>query len=286
MKTNTRYLFLASCVCALALAPHSVAADQSTSTSSKSSTYSGAEKTFTGSVTAVDLSQHTLKVQGEFLFGKSFNLGAACSYALLDGVDNAPAGLHAGQKVRVIYQSVDGVLVADRVLQQPMRFTGWVKAVNPNAHTVTVQSGGFGVSRQFQFVDGGRVTLLGDKTGTFADIQPGNHVSLTYEEPPGMATAQNIAQTSATFTGALTAIDLDAKTVKAKTMFDSRSFNLGEHCVIDLDGKGGGRLSDLKPDEKLVFTYDDISGVNVVNRIAPAKETAESVSASNMPGGS
>jgi len=280
MKTNTQYLFLASCVCALALAPHSVVADQS------SSTYSGPEKTFTGSVTAVDLSQHTLKVRGEYLFGKTFNLGAACSYALLDGVDNAPAGLHSGQKVRVIYQSVDGVLVADRVLQQPMRYTGWVKAVDPKAHTVTVQSGGFGVSRQFQFADGGRVTLLGDKAGTFADIQPGNHVSLTYEEPPGMATVQNIAQTSATFTGALTAIDLDAKTVKAKTMFDSRSFNLGEHCVIDLDGKGGGRFSDLKPNENLVFTYDDINGVNVVNRIAPAKETPESVSASNMPGGS
>jgi uncharacterized protein YndB with AHSA1/START domain len=280
MKTNTRYLFLASCVGALALAPHSVAADQS------SSTYSGPEKNFTGNVTAVDLSQHTLKVQGEFLFGKTFNLGAACSYALLDGVDNAPAGLHAGQKVRVIYQSVDGVLVADRVLQQPMCYTGWVKAVDPKAHTITVQTGGFGVSRQFQFADGGRVTLLGDKAGTFADIQPGNHVSLTYEEPPGMATVQNIAQTSATFTGALTAIDLDAKTAKAKNMFDSRSFNLGDHCVIDLDGKGGGRFSDLKPDEKLVFTYDDINGVNVVNRIAPAKETPESVSASNMPGGS
>jgi hypothetical protein len=262
----------------LALAPHSVAAGQS------SSTYSGPEKNFTGTVTAVDLGQHTLKVQGEFLFHKSFNLGAACSYALLDGVDNAPAGLHSGQKVRVIYQSVDGVLVADRILQQPMRYTGWVKAVNTN--TITVQSGGFGVSRQFQFVDGCRVTLLGDKTGTFADIQPGNHVSLTYEEPPGMATVQNIAQTSATFTGALTAIDLDAKTAKAKNMFDSRSFNLGDHCVIDLDGKGGGRFSDLKPDEKLVFTYDDINGVNVVNRIAPAKETPESVSASNMPGGS
>jgi predicted RNA-binding protein len=257
-----------------------VAADQS------SSTYSGPEKTFTGTVTAVDLGQHTLKVRGEFLFGKAFNLGAACSYALLDAMDNAPAGLHSGQKVRVIYQSVDGVLVADRILQQPMRLTGWVKAVNPSAHTVTVQSGGFGASRQFQFADGGRVTLLGDKAGTFADIQPGNHVSLTYEEPPGMAIVQNIAQTSATFTGAVTAIDLDAKTVKAKTLFDSRSFNLGEHCVIDLDGKDGGRLSDLRPEEKLVFTYDDINGVNVVNRIARAKDTAESVSASNMPGGS
>jgi len=130
------------------------------------------------------------------------------------------------------------------------------------------------------------VTLLGDRTGTFADIQPGNHVSLTYEEPPGVATVQNIAQTSATFTGELTAIDLDAKTVRAKTSFADRSFELGNHCVIDLDGKGGGRLSDLRPDEKLVFTYDDINGVNVANHIAPARDSNESFSSSSPPGGS
>jgi len=280
MKTYNKNLLFAACVCTLALAPSFGMAAGS------SSTYSGPEKSFTGTVTAVDLSQHTLKVQSEWLYGKTFNLGAACAYSLLDGVAGAPASLHPGQKIQVIYQKVDGVLVADRVQQQAMRYTGWVKAVDQTAHTVTVQPGGFGATRQFQFSDGCRITLLGDKQGIWADIQPGNHISLTYEEPPGMATVQDISQTSATFTGALTAIDLDAKTVKAKTMFDTRSFNLGEHCVIDLDGKGGGRLSDLKPDERLVFTYDDINGVNVVNRIAPAKESTESASATSVPGGS
>jgi hypothetical protein len=33
-------------------------------------------------------------------------------------------------------------------------------------------------------------------------------------------------------------------------------------------------LSDLRPDEKLVFSYDEVNGVDVVNRIAPDNGTA------------
>ncbi len=282
MKTNLKVLRcgFATCICAAVVALNIQAAAE------PASTYSGPEKTFTGNVMAVDLSQQTMKVRSSWLIGKTFSLGAACAYALLDGAADAPASLHPGQKICVIYQSVDGVLVADRVMQQRLRFSGWVQAVDRKSHTLTVQPGGFTLTRKFQFSDASRVTLLGDRPGMLADIQPGNHVSLTYEEPPGTATVQNIAQTSATFTGELTAIDLDAKTVRAKTSLASRNFELGKHCVIDLDGKGSGRLSDLRPDEKLVFTYDDINGVNVVNRIAPEKNLDESASASTSPGGS
>jgi hypothetical protein len=35
-----------------------------------------------------------------------------------------------------------------------------------------------------------------------------------------------------------------------------------------IDGKINGRLADLKPNDKLVFSYDEINGVNVANRIA------------------
>jgi hypothetical protein len=280
MKTNHQRLSLVSCVIALAAAPQIGSAEGS------SSTYSGPEKTFTGMVTAVDLNQHRLKARGDLLFGKTFNLGAACSYVFLDNPQATPAGLHPGQKIQVIYQSVDGVLVADRVMQLRMSFSGWVKAVDPKAHTLTVQPGGFELTKQFQFPDGCQVTLLGNKSGTLADIQPGNHVTLTYEAPPGMETITSIAQTSETFTGSLTAIDLEAKTLKAKSLFDTRDFNVGDHCVIDVDGKGGGHLSDLKPEEKLVFTFDDINGVNVVNRIALAEDAADTYSSAESPGGS
>jgi aldehyde:ferredoxin oxidoreductase len=79
---------------------------------------------------------------------------------------------------------------------------------------------------------------------------------------------RKIAQTSETYTGSLIGIDLDTKSVKAKSMFDTKKFNLGDNCAIVIDGKINGRLADLKPNDKLVFSYDEINGVNVANRIA------------------
>ncbi len=82
--------------------------------------------------------------------------------------------------------------------------------------------------------------------------------------------ARQIAQTSIEFTGTLTAIDLGEKTLKASAGFSSKKFNVADNCAIVINGKPDGRLSDLRPDEKLVFSYNNIKGVNVVNRIAPA----------------
>ena len=40
------------------------------------------------------------------------------------------------------------------------------------------------------------------------------------------------------------------------------------NCAIVIDGRINRRLSDLKPNDKLVFSYDEINGVNVASRIA------------------
>jgi hypothetical protein len=92
---------------------------------------------------------------------------------------------------------------------------------------------------------------------------------VTYEIPNNKPTAREIAQTSETFTGLLTAIDLNTKTVKATALLDTKKFNLGDNCAIVINGKIDGQLADLKPNDKLVFSYDEINGVNVANRIAP-----------------
>ncbi len=272
ITTNTRRLWLAAAVSALAIASVAGAA-----AAEPPATISGPEKTFTGIVSAVDPAEHTFKARGTLLLTKKFELGAACSYKLLGSATGTEAGLHPGQKITVSYQNADGVLVADRVEQAPMRFAGWVKIVNPAARTVTVQPAGFGFGKQFQFTDGCRVALRGDKTGTLADIQAGNYVTLTYETPPGLPTLQRIAQTSEQFTGSLTAIDLSEKTLRAQTAIDTKSFNVGDHCVVVFNGKDNGHLSDLRPDEKLLLTYDEINGVNVVNRIVPVSDTGDAV---------
>jgi antitoxin (DNA-binding transcriptional repressor) of toxin-antitoxin stability system len=120
------------------------------------------------------------------------------------------------------------------------------------------------------------VVLRNDHSGALTDIQPGNHVTVTYETLHGKPVAREIAQTSATFAGTLTVIDLQNRMLKAKAALTTKTFRVGDDCAIVLDGKMDGQLSDLKPNEKLAFSYDEINGVNIVNRIAtlPTPQTA------------
>jgi hypothetical protein len=58
---------------------------------------------------------------------------------------------------------------------------------------------------------------------------------------------------------------------------------VADNCAIVINGKTDGRLSDLKPNDKLVLSYDEINGVNVVNRIALAEAQPNSVAANSGP---
>lgn len=242
------------------------------------------EKIYTGLVVSVDPKENTLEAKG-FLLGKKFNLGSACNYTFLDKGAGSAADLHPGQKIVVRYEDVGGVLVADRIEQLAMQFEGKVEAIDDGTRTLTLHRP---VSdRKMQIADDCKIVLRNEKPGTLADIQPGNYVTVIYEKPATKPVARRIEQTSMEFTGALTAMDLGERTVKAKGMFDTKKFNLADNCTILVNGKLDGRLSDLKPDEKLVFSYDEIDGVNVANRIAPVKAAATNsvVKASAAMGG-
>jgi Cu/Ag efflux protein CusF len=233
------------------------------------------DKTYTGMIVSVDPKEHTLEVKSFPFSDKKFNLGDTCTYAMV-GQDSGTAGdLRPGQKVTVGYQDAHGVLVADRVTQQPMRDEGMVKSIDPATQTLTLDQGV--MDKKFQLPTDCEVTLRSDRSGTIADIQPGNRVLITYEVPNGKATARQIAQTSQTFTGDLTAIDLDQKTITAKAMFTSKKFNVGDDCAVVINGKTNGKLTNLRPGESLTFSYDNVNGVNVVNRIAPANGSGSTV---------
>ncbi len=232
------------------------------------------DKTYTGTVVSVNPQEKMLDVKGFWFSNKKFNLGDTCAYTIVGKETGALGDLRPGQRVTVGYQDAHGVLVADRVMQQPMRDEGMVKAIDPATHTMTVHVGV--MDKAFQLPADCEVTLRGGKDGTIADIQPGYHVTVTYEVPNGKPTAREIAQTSATFTGNLTAIDLDQKTLKAQAMFDTKKFNVGDDCAIVVNGKPDGKLTDLRPGENLTLNYDDVNGVNIVNRIAPAGASSSS----------
>jgi len=238
------------------------------------------DHSYTGTVTAVDAKEHVLSVKGWTMFTKAFNLGGNCAISQLDKDGATANDLRVGEKVAVSYQDVHGVLIASRVAQEPMRFEGTVKAISGDGRMLTLHR--TALDKDVQFPGDCKVVLRDGRTGGPADIQVGSHVTVTYETPGNTPIAREIAQTSIPFTGTLTAIDLTDNTVKAKATFDSKKFILANNCAIVINGRADGKLEELKPNDRLLFSYDEINGVNVVNRIGPANMPANSV-AGNAP---
>lgn len=227
------------------------------------------EKSYVGMVVSIDPKEHVLTVKSSVFSQRSFNLGDNCQVVMRDNKAAAAGDLRMGQKVSVKYQDAHGVLIASRVSQVTMRREGMVTSIEPDKHLLLLKGG-----QRIQIADDCKVVLRDGKLGSFADIKVGNHVTVTYEKPGDTTIARQIAQTSIAFTGTLTAIDLDERTVKARTTFSTKKFNLADNCAVVINGRPDGKLSDLKPNDRLVFEYDEIDGVNVVNRIAPVTEAS------------
>lgn len=280
MKTTRIKTWLAVCASVLAATAMFRASAEQAASAAKSG-QSKPDKYFTGTVVSVNPDERVVGVKDWWPWKRTFNLGNNCAISQLNK-GNATAGdLRPGEKVTVAYQDVHGVRIADRVEQDPMRFKGMVKSIDVVRHTMVLHRPA--LDKELQLPDNCKIVLHDGRIGTLADIKVGNHVMVTYELPNDTPTAHEISQTSLKFTGTMTAIDLDQRTIKAKTMFTTKKFNLGDNCVIVINGKPDGSLADLRPDEKLTFSYDEIHGINVVNRIAPA-DTKSSTVAANSPG--
>jgi Cu/Ag efflux protein CusF len=270
MKTRSLVGWMAVCASALTLTAFTSAADQA-------ATAAQTDKNYTGTVISVNPNGSTLKVKG-LLFSKNFNLGKNCSYALWNKPTGAVTDLRAGEKVKVLYQDVSGVLVADRIQQEPLTDQGMVKSIDLAAHTLTLRSGWR--SKTIQIPDSCLVTLSGDKSGSLVDVQPGYYVTVTYELPNDRPVAREIEQTGTTFTGELRAVNLEDRTVIAKSLFGTDTLHLAENCAIVINGKPNGHLSDLKLGDRMAFNYEEVNGVKVVNSIADEPMTQESETAS------
>ena len=225
------------------------------------------EKDYTGTINQVDVKQSTLEVKG-FLSSKKFNLGSSCVYVLLEKPFGAITDLRSGQKVKVFYQDANGILAADRVEQQPQSFEGRVTSIDTTNGILKLSA--HWEEKSFQMGSNCAIVLHNDQSGSPGDIQIGGNVTVTYEEPGNALIATRIAQTSAVYTGTATAIDLPNRTITAKALLGSKKFSIADGCPVVIHGKTDGQLTDLKPDERLVFSYDEVNGVNVVNRIASA----------------
>jgi len=271
MKTTRAKTWMAVCTSFFtAAAMFPALADEPAATAARS------DKSYTGTVVAVDPSEHTLNVKGGvFNMNRAFNLGGTCAVFQLDKNNATANDLRAGEKVTVSYEDTHGVLIASRVEQEPMRFEGMIKAIDNEQHMLTLHQRT--LDKQIQFPADCKIMLRDGKAGALADLKIGSHVAVTYETPGSTPMARQITQTSIPYTGTLTAIDLNDRTVKAKSMVATKKFILADNCTIVINGRTDGKLDELKPNDKLSFSYDEINGVNVVNRIGPADVPANSV---------
>jgi Cu/Ag efflux protein CusF len=228
-------------------------------------------KTYTGMVKSVDAQNRSVTVT-KFIGSKRFNLGDSCVFDLVDKSASSINGVRAGQKVTLTYENANGVLVADHLIQEPLLHKGTVKSIDAEKHTLTVGS------KTYQIADDCPVVLRDNKAGTTTDVKPGLLVTVLHEDSDGLATARQITQTSETFRGSLTAIDLSDRTIKAKATFGSKQFQVANNCTILLGGKPA-EMGSLKPGDKLEFSYDEVDGINVVTRIVPSDEPVEATTA-------
>lgn len=225
------------------------------------------EQTTSGTITALDAKEKMLKIQG-VLFTKTFALGDNCVFAVGSKADASFSEFRPGQKVTVVYRDADGVLVADRVTQDRLFYTGEVSAMDTQNHVLTVRHGA--ESKTFDIADKCGVTLNAKSSGTLADIKPGSHVTVIYEKPAGHWVARWIEQPSQQFTGTLDTVDLANRTISAgKPLLGDKKFHIGDDCTVVINGKvaGASHLKDLRPGVNCELSYETVDGINIVNRI-------------------
>lgn len=169
--------FIAAWVTLLLAAAPPAAADPAQSTT--------AERTYTGLVIDVNTNEQCIQVKRWLLPSKHFWYGRNCTitllYAMLDNGVGTAGNLRRGEKVTVGYESAHGVLVADRIEQQPMQFTGRVEKINPENHLLTLHQ--WLANKRLPIATNCIIVVQKTRAGTLADIHPGDQVVANYELP-------------------------------------------------------------------------------------------------------
>lgn len=225
------------------------------------------DKAYSGNIVSIDPANRVIKLQ-KYLFHKSFVLGENCAFATGDKSTASLSDFRPGQHVIINYVDAHGVLVADRVAQKEMVFTGQVRDIR--AGTINVRN--VGGNKTFSVGQNCSVLLHHDAKGRLADVKLGDQVSVVYEVPGGQLMARKIEKPSVTFMGTLNSIDYNGQTVTVgEKGHGGKLFRLSDDCAVMVNGKPEGRLEDLKAGQAYELSYDSVNGINVVNRIAPAR---------------
>jgi Cu/Ag efflux protein CusF len=232
-------------------------------------------QTFKGTVVKVNDKERTMTARGFWLCStKTFNVGENCKVLIGDKKKEATLkDLAPGNRVEVHYTSVGGVNVASQIAERYRHYTGHIVAIDPSGQNLTIKRGTY--EKPFVLASDCHV-LLNDKEGAMNDLKVGHKVTVAYASEGDRNLAHKIAQSSLSFVGTLEAIDSDTRTLKAEHVFTDRKFHLADDCPIVINGQAGGRLSDLRIGDQVMFSYENVDGVLVANRVARETEPAKS----------
>jgi Cu/Ag efflux protein CusF len=195
--------------------------------------------------------------------------------------------LAAGQKVEVHYRKVQGVLVAQEMIQLNRSFKGHITALDQTQRTIAVKHGVF--TRGFALADDSTVIVKNDKSGTLENLRIGETVTVIYQSENDPLIASRVEQNNPTFTGTIRAIDARTRTVAVRSILGEKKFHLANGCKIVVNGKANAGLNDLRIGDRLSVSYEDADGVLVANRIGrepaghEASEGETAASAINRP---
>jgi Cu/Ag efflux protein CusF len=260
MKTMRTYTAATAAVALLGLA------SASTAFANGSCNADQREKTFTGNISSIDTPDKTLAVKG-FFFTRNFNAGNDCKVSLQEKSMASLSDLRPGEEVSIRYQDDNGVLIATHIAQHDLAVMGHITAVDPAARTIMVKHGL--MTREFTIAQNCAVAMKDNKPAGLNNLQVGDEVRVVYESVNGSHLVSRIEQNSATFVGTIAAIDTTTRCVMAKDAKVEKKFNVADNCPIVINGKLDDRLNNLHIGERVVFSYNNVDGVLVANRISP-----------------
>lgn len=222
-------------------------------------------KSFTGTISRVDVREQTVAVES-FLQTKVFATRQQCRVQLEDKPIAALDDLLPGQRVEIKYLATNGAMLATRIIQENVAFTGQITSVDEVGKVLLVKDGleakAFKVSDQCKF------SQKHGKGQGFANLKLGHKITVRYAPTLRQNLAFKIESSSQVMTGILVALDANAGILKACSSPASKTLKFGKDCAVVIGGRSGAKIRDLRVGDKVACHYEDLGGVLVANRIA------------------
>ena len=239
---------------------------------------------FTGKITGMDRTAKTVTVK-QLLDSRTFNLTEDFKVYELDVASNetreAKLGdLKIGQQVRVEYDEINGARLARSIQEMGNTFSGRITEIDPNTKTVKVNK--LLDTRTFNLADKSNILVYEAaspelKGMKLDDLNVGLNVTVGYEVVNGAFIAHRIEEQTRTFSGQVSAVDPNLRTVTVKKVLETRTFDVPEGAEIVMRGEEEATLGELLVGHRVAVEYREANGVLTAIEIESTSEQTAKV---------